>query len=118
MTTLESLHEREMETADLADSERRATGEERDRELFRQALQFETAADARLVSASLEPTRSILFRSAASLALDCGLYSQAAEPVGEARSGAPPPEISEELTEIELEIQRHAALLQTPFKAR
>jgi len=57
----------------------------------------------------LEPTRSVLFRSAASLALDCGDHRSAEKLIARALSGDPPPEIAEELRNIleTVYFQRH-----------
>jgi Flp pilus assembly protein TadD len=106
MNKLEHLHHRAMETADLAEQARHSGNEDNARNLFEQALKLETDA-ARLVASDLEPTRSILFRSAASLALDCGHYADADALIREARLGHPSPGIIQDLAEIEIEIQRH-----------
>jgi hypothetical protein len=97
-----------METADLAELERFAQHEHRALQLFAEALTFEAEA-AHLGKLGLEPTRSVLFRSAACMALDCGLYGQASELTREARRGSPSPGIAVELGEIEVEIQRRSA---------
>ena len=48
----------------------------------------------------VEPTRSVLLRSAASLALECGETREAERLVAVALSGDPPEEIAEELREL------------------
>ncbi len=47
-----------------------------------------------------EPTRSVLHRSAATLALDCGEYHEAERLVAAALAGAPPEPIANELREV------------------
>ncbi|SPF52419.1 conserved hypothetical protein [Candidatus Sulfopaludibacter sp. SbA4] len=95
-----------MEAADLAERVRRNASDVRAKNLFEAAFRLELEA-ARLADPGMEPTRSVLFRSAASLALDCGLYGDAAQLVREARLGSPPPEIADDLAQIDEEIQRY-----------
>jgi len=64
-----------------------------------EALQLEGRA-ARGVPADLEPTRSVLFRSAASIALDAGRPSEARHLIAEGLRGDPPPEIKGELLDL------------------
>ena len=47
-----------------------------------------------------EPTRSVLYRSAATLALDCGEYREAERLVAAALAGTPPEAIANELREV------------------
>ena len=67
-------------------------------ELLGLAFDKERAA-AELVAAqdALEPTRSILHRSAASLAIECGRLRDAEKLIAAALAGEPPDEIAEEL---------------------
>lgn len=89
-----------MEAAHEADLACRAQDETRARHLFFDAFQWEREA-ARSIKLELEPTRSILCRSAASLALDCDLPGEALELVRLARLGEPPTPIATELDGIE-----------------
>ena len=100
MTATQELHKRAMEAAHEADAAREAKDETRAAHLFYDAFLWERQA-AQSVDAALEPTRSILFRSAASLALDCGLAAEALDLVRAARAGTPPDAIQAELAEIE-----------------
>lgn len=64
---------------------------------------FEKEREAALLAAFMqnpEPGLSILFRSAASLAVQCGRYREAEQLVAKALSGNPTPEIARELREI------------------
>lgn len=47
-----------------------------------------------------EPTRSVLHRSVATLALDCGEYREAERLVAAALAGSPPEQIANELREV------------------
>lgn len=96
--TIKELHQLAMECADLAIAAQREDREQEARDLFQTAYDFERQA-ASLLSARMdaEPTRSILYRSAASLALDCGEEGEAEVLICEALKGNPPEEIAEEL---------------------
>jgi hypothetical protein len=48
----------------------------------------------------LEPTRSVLYRSAASLALDCSEFAEAERLIASGLAGYPPSEIAEELRDL------------------
>jgi tetratricopeptide (TPR) repeat protein len=58
------------------------------------------AADLIAADIALEPTRSVLHRSAATLALECGALREAERLIAAALSGEPPPEIAEELRDL------------------
>jgi tetratricopeptide (TPR) repeat protein len=74
-------------------------------QLYRQALDKESQAAA-LIADKLdaEPTRSVLHRSAASLAIDCGEFRAAERLIAIALSGNPPQEIAEELKDLFIKI--------------
>lgn len=82
--------------------------------LTRQAFENERAA-AELIANQLdaEPTRSVLHRSAATLAVNCGELQAAERLIATALSGNPPTEIAEELKDLFIQInlrpylQRH-----------
>lgn len=101
------LHEQAMDMAheavavrDFAQDVGKARG------LFKQAFELEREA-AFLVPEGerAEPTRSILFRSAASLALQANLHNEAFRLVGEGMSGHPPPHILHDLLQLIDEIK-------------
>ncbi len=81
--------------------------------LFRLAFEAEREA-ASLVAQQLdlEPTRSVLLRSAASLALECGEVREAERLIATALSGNAPEDISEELRDLleQVYFQRHLSL--------
>jgi hypothetical protein len=80
---------------------------------FQQAYELERRAALLLVDyPSAEPSRSVLLRSAASLALDCQQFREAERLVAIALAGDPPDEICEELRDV-LEMayfRRHLSL--------
>jgi hypothetical protein len=70
-------------------------------ELFREAFQLEREAALLLVEDThTEPTRSVLLRSAASLALDCHEYREAERLIAIGLAGNPPKEIGDELRDL------------------
>jgi hypothetical protein len=97
----QDLHHKAMRLADEAEAARRQGNVQVAQERLRQAFDHERQA-ADLVSRdfSLEPTRSVLHRSAASLALECGALRDAERLIAAALSGEPPPEIAEELRDL------------------
>ena len=91
----ERLHRDAMVLAEQAVAEADARIAQR---LFRAAFDNERRAAEELAEAlEAEPTRSVLYRSAASLAADCGEYSEAERLAGEGLAGRPPAEIADEL---------------------
>src|SRR5262245_40434266 len=69
--------------------------------LYQLAFENErNAAEALKLEKGEEPTRSILYRSAATLALDCHEYDEAERLIAEALEGSPPPDIAEELRDL------------------
>jgi hypothetical protein len=94
----EIIHEAAMELARQAFSDRDKLGS---RELFQGAMEKERrAADIWAETEGLEPTRSILYRSAASLAWNCENYPEVKRLAAEGLSGAPPSRIAGELREL------------------
>jgi hypothetical protein len=81
--------------------------------LYKAAFDFERQA-ARALTEKLdaEPTRSILHRSAATLALDCGQHREAEVLICEALRGTPPPGIADELRDLleQVYFRRHLDL--------
>ncbi|MYA24605.1 MAG: hypothetical protein F4X75_09185 [Gemmatimonadetes bacterium] len=72
---------------------------------FVQALEYELEAIAQLeVEGRIEPTYSVLHRSAGTLALDCNQPEKADDIVKKALNQNPPQEIAEELHELQYQI--------------
>jgi hypothetical protein len=103
-------HQRAMGLAEQAHLARIRGDHTRAIEMSRLALASERVA-ASLVG-EVEPTRSILYRSAASLALDCGEQREAERLIAEALAGNPPNEIADELRDLleQVYFQRHLTL--------
>ena len=81
--------------------------------LLRQAYEDELkAAKLMIDDLSLEPTRSILLRSAASLAIDCNELPEAERLIATGLSGYPPTNIADELRDLfeRVNFQRHLDL--------
>ncbi|HEY0512714.1 MAG TPA: hypothetical protein VGH73_12465 [Thermoanaerobaculia bacterium] len=69
--------------------------------LFRSAFEHERKAAELLEGAyDYEPTRSVLYRSAATLARDCRDFSEAKRLIQEGLTGHPPGDIAAELKEL------------------
>jgi hypothetical protein len=102
-----------MELADQATILRRTGDDAGARVLFRRAFELErSAAEFYAPKHDAEPTRSVLLRSAATLALDAGDASAAERLIATALTGTPPEAIANELRDL-LEMvyfQRHLDL--------
>ena len=113
MSQIKELHEEAMYLAEMAVVTKLKGDLERANQLFRQAYESEAKA-ARLMpdEPSPEPTRSILYRSAASLALDCNEYREAERLIALGLAGQPPEEIAIELRDLfdKVNFQRHLDL--------
>lgn len=101
MSTTRDLHNRAMDLADSAAAARRAGNEQEANRLFEEAFEYERRAARRVASKlDAEPTRSVLHRSAASLALNCNRFRDAEQLISIALAGNPPLAIAEELREL------------------
>ncbi len=95
------FHNKAMEFAERAFVARIQGQRAQAHEFFVQALEYELAAIAQLeVEGRIEPTNSVLHRSAATLALDCNQPQKAKEIATQALNQNPHPEIAEELHEL------------------
>jgi tetratricopeptide (TPR) repeat protein len=101
MNQVKDLHREAMRLVDEADSARLSGNVQVARERLRQAFDNERqAADLVAGDLSQEPTRAVLHRSAASLALQCGALREAERLIAAALYGDPPDEIAEELRDL------------------
>lgn len=92
---IESLHRMAMELAGRAEASRDPG---RAHQLFREAFEKEReAAELLDDQTELEPTRSVLFRSAASLAVDCKDFTEAERLLAKGLAGSPPADVAEEM---------------------
>jgi hypothetical protein len=113
MSGVKTTHRQAMEQTDLAHAARRQGDEVLSLRYFRKAYELEAQAAAAFASRlDAEPTRSVLFRSAATLALDAKLLPEAEKLVCTALSGNPPEEIADELRDLleQIYFERHLAL--------
>ena len=108
MTTINESHDQAMHLTESALLEQLQGNEEQASLLFAQALSLELAALNEL-DPSVEPTYSVLHRSAATLALDCNEVRLAEQLAATALAHAPPTEIAEELRDVleQANFQRH-----------
>ena len=105
MATVRELHRQAMELAQDAMIEREQGNATRARQLAAQALPLEVEASSRIEkTVEAEPTRSILYLSAASLALQAEDYDQARQLVQEGLSGFPSPRTEHDLHELKSHI--------------
>lgn len=94
------LHRKAMEYAQQA-FVARLNGKEKDaKSQFEEAYEFECRAANAVADYDLEPTRSVLHRSAATLALDCHRYTEAVVLAKRGLHGSPPDEIEQELHDV------------------
>lgn len=94
-------HDRAMEWAHRADRARAAGDAEHAQVCLAEAFRLERAAAEAFADAlDYQPTRAVLYRSAATLARQAGLPDAARRLVAEGLRGACPPEIAAELREV------------------
>lgn len=99
MSNTNDLHSKAMDLAESAMVQRLQGNPVEAAELARQALQLEMSAITELEE-PIEPTFSILHRSAGHLALQCGEHRLAERIAAEALAQEPPHEIAEELRDL------------------
>ena len=111
MSDVNDLHHKAMDLAELALIERLKGNSGESSTLFRKALEFELAAISEL-DGEIEPTFSVLHRSAGTMALHCGEIRLAEQIAAKALSCEPPEEIAEELRDVleQVNFQRHLGL--------
>jgi len=113
MSEVRKLHDDGMALAEKASVARLKGDLEQANSLLRQAYEIEVKAAQLLIDVSSpEPTRSVLFRSAASLAIDCNELREAERLIATALSGNPPAYIAEELRDLleQVNFSRHLDL--------
>ncbi len=115
MTVASDLHKTAMEQANFAFVARMRGDEEEARRLFEEAYANEVAGiEALEEHERVEPWRSVLHRSAATLALDCDRPRDAEKIAAKALAQDPHPEIAEELRDV---LEKAFARLRAPLKA-
>lgn len=96
---INTLHNQAMEHTDLALLAQRRGDEDEALSQFQMAAAYESRA-ANLAPVTVQPTHSVLHRSAATLALDCGDIPEAERLIRAAFDGNPPSEIASELHDL------------------
>jgi tetratricopeptide (TPR) repeat protein len=109
MNRAATLHRQAMECADKAFLARLHGDLVEAQELSKKAFELEKQAAEQLIAnqPGAEPSRSILLRSAATLALDIADYQEARRLIEIALEGNPPNEVAVELRDLKEEIDRH-----------
>jgi hypothetical protein len=103
---LQEFHRLAMDNAELSLMALRQGNFEKFRQLSSQAFIYEKKAALGLYDQQIEPSRSVLFRSAAYIALDNADFIEAQKLYEFALEGDVPNEIEEELKELKFEIDR------------
>jgi hypothetical protein len=104
MQDIDTLHQEAMALVDQAALARQRGETETVLALTKAAFAKErSAADLVANQLDLEPTRSVLHRSAAVLALECSELRAAERLIGRALAGNPPNDIADELRDLLLE---------------
>ena len=108
---INELHSNAMDHAEMAVVAKLKGDDEKALSSFNKAFDLERkAADLLVTHFDQEPSRSVLYRSAASLALDCGETREAERLVAAALAGNPPAEIAEELRDLLEQVYFHRHL--------
>lgn len=113
MSTITSLHNDAMKLAEEGQAALLAGSHTKAKRKFKSAFQKEKQAALELKDEfDSEPNRSVLLRSAASLAMDCNELREAERLIAIALIGDPPPSIREELLSLleDVNFQRHLNL--------
>jgi hypothetical protein len=105
MSQIQELHKQAMDLAEAAFTAKLRGDLKQANHVSRQAFEKESQAAALIANQlDAEPTRSVLHRSAASLAIDCGELQAAERLIAIALSGNPPQEIAQELKDLFIQI--------------
>ncbi len=108
MRNVRPLHNKAMELAEKAFDLQKKGDAKQAKNYFREAYELEREAALLVpIDEANEPSRSVLFRSAGSLALNAELYRDAERMVSQGLLGYPPYEIAAELRELFEEIAKH-----------
>ncbi len=113
MNNINKLHDRAMEFFDQAFLAKRKGDFTIAMEFTRKALSLEVqAADILKDNLEEEPSRSVIYRSAASLALQCEEFRLSERLISTAMSGNPPENVAEELRDLleQVNFKRHLKL--------
>src|SRR5688500_14173251 len=107
------LHNQSMRHAEIAEVSRVLGQSRKYKQNLKIAYEYERqASELACRKSDYEPTRSVLLRSAASLALECGLNNDSEKLIAKALAGNPSTEIADELRSLleEVYFERHMDL--------
>ena len=105
MSQIQELHKQAMDLAEAAFTAKVRGNLKQASQVSRQAFEKESQAAALIANQlDAEPTRSVLHRSAATLAIDCGEFQAAERLIAIALSGNPPQNIAQELKDLFIKI--------------
>ncbi|MEH2434191.1 MAG: hypothetical protein V7K25_08045 [Nostoc sp.] len=105
MSQIQELHKQAMDLAEAAFTAKFRGDLKQASQVSRQAFEKESQAAALIANQlDAEPTRSVLHRSAATLAIDCGEFRAAERLIAIALLGNPPQEIAQELKDLFIKI--------------
>ena len=105
MSQIQELHKQAMDLAKAAFTAKVRGNLKQASQVSRQAFEKESQAAALIANQlDAEPTRSVLHRSAATLAIDCGEFQAAERLIAIALSGNPPQNIAQELKDLFIKI--------------
>ena len=113
MSTVKEFHRQAMQLADQGHASKRQGDSAFARDHFEKAYRLERRAAEELLNRDdAEPSRSILFRSAATLAVEVERFAEAEQMVCTALAGQPPADIAEELRDLfeQINFRRHLSL--------
>ena len=108
------LHREAMEYTDRSFVARRYGSRDKYLHFSKLAYEKEAAAADLMVDEDVEPTRSVLHRSAATLAWRCEMYEEAKRLIYRALAGNPPPDIEYELNDLLGKVKLALAGLELP----
>src|SRR4030095_3819116 len=104
---IRDTHHQAMALAEQADAARKRGDHASAGQFLREAYEAERrAADLLADDLMAEPTRSILHRSAATLAVECGALDEAEVLIAQALAASAPQEITEELIDLREQVAR------------
>jgi hypothetical protein len=112
MNEVNRLHREAMDVLDSAEEKKRVGDMEAYSKLLADAYQLERQAAMQMRDVAVEPSRSILFRGAAVLALRCKEPTDAEKLIAEGLAGDPPGDVAEELRDLfeQVNFERHLSL--------
>lgn len=97
-----NLHDLAMSLCDISDDSRWVANQMQNniKYCLQIALYLEKKEAKKFKNSNKQPTRSVLYRSAGSIALQCGKKKQAKKLLREGLKRNPPPEIADEIKEL------------------